>query len=176
VFSPYALLASVAVLAATFGAGWWFGSDGKRDLEAQIEAAGDRRRGEVSALVVDLSARNTKLAEQLALERGRDQRVFVFLKGKVPEYVTPAADARCVVPRGFVLHHDAAWRGSTVPEAPRGEVERASGLPLSRVATVNAANAEQCRGLRRDLEAWERWYDDTQARWDAFARGTQGKP
>lgn len=172
----YGFLIAVAILAATYFVGWWHGGTGKRELEAQIAAAAEKRREDISTLVVDLSGRNQRLAEQLALERGRDNRVFITLKEKVPVYVTQAADRGCIVPRGFVLHHDAAWRGSELPAAPAGSVDAPSGVPLSGVADATADNAKTCRDFRREAELWRTWYRDTQARWDAFARGTQGQP
>lgn len=172
----YGFLIAVAILAATYFAGWWHGGSGKRELEAQIAVAVEKRRQDVSELVVDLSGRNQKLAEQLALERGRDNRVFITLKEKVPVYVTQAADRGCIVTRGFVLHHDAAWRGAELPEAPAGSVDVPSGIPLSGVADATADNAKTCRDFRREAELWRTWYRNTQARWDAFARGTQSQP
>ncbi len=173
---PYGLIAAAALLAGVYAAGWWHGSGGKRELEREISTAVEKRRTDIAELVVDLSGRNQALAQQLTLERGRDNRVFVTLKERVPVYVTESADRGCVVPRGFVLHHDAAWGGSELPAAPGGPVDAPSGIPLSRVADANAGNAQACRDLRREVDTWRTWYRDTRARWDAFARATQGQP
>jgi hypothetical protein len=172
----YGFLLALAVAAAIFFAGWWQGSSGKRALERAIEAAVEKRRADIADLTVYFSNRDTAAREQFALERGRDQLLLEDLKAKVPTYVTPKADRACVVPRGFVLHHDAAWRGTPLPEAAGGSVDADSGIPLSRVAGVNTDNAGTCRELRAEVVFWRKWYPDTQARWDAFARGTEGKP
>jgi hypothetical protein len=163
------------VLAVAFGGGWWYGSSGKRELEREIQASVEKRRSDVATFVVSMSKREQDAREQLALERSRDHTVYVTLKKEVPVYVTAKADAGCVITRGFVQHHDAAWRGAALPEAPSGSVDAASGIPLSRVADVNAENAAVCRDLRHEAEAWRAWYVGVSIEWDAFLEKIAGR-
>lgn len=172
----YGFLISIAIAAAVYFAGWWHGSAGTRELKAEIAVAVEKRRADIADLTVYFSDRDTKMRAENAAERSRQQLATNDLLSKVPRYVTANSDRGCVVPRGFVLHHDAAWRGAAVPESPGGSVDTPSGIPLSRVATVNTVNAGACIELRTEVELWRKWYPDTQARWDAFARGTQSQP
>lgn len=169
------ILISIAFLAIAYFAGWWHGGQGKRELEQQIQASVVERRSDVSDLVVAMSTREQKAREQLALERGRDHTVYVTLKKEVPIYVTPKADAGCVVTGGFVQHYDAAWRGAALPEAPGGSVDAASGISLSGVASVDADNAAACRDLRHEAEAWRSWYVDVSTEWGAFLEKIGGR-
>ena len=157
-WATLALFASIAG-----GLAWWrhdIAATATAGLRAEIAGANEKRRREVADYVADMSARNTALAGELRAERGRVKTETQVLKEKVPTYVTPAADRACVVPRGFVLHHDAAWSGrpAPVPATAGGPVDAPSGVPLSRVADVNADNAGACRELRTEVEYWRRWY------------------
>lgn len=179
--------ATLALLAATAGGlAWWrhdIGAQAVASLKAEIVEAHEQRRREVADYVSDMSARNTALAGELRVERGRVKTETQYLKAKVPDYVTPAADRACVVPRGFVLHHDASWRGAALPAAPGGSVDAPSGIPLSRVESVNTDNAGACRDLLAEVRGWRRWYPEHKAKYDAFAarwnaqsRGAEGQP
>lgn len=93
-------------------------------------------------------------------ERDRIRYVTQTLVEKVPEYVTPEADARCVVPLGFVRVHDAAAAGlpTVVASADRAH-DAPSGVELSTIAATVAGNYGTCNSFRQtliDLQAWER--------------------
>ena len=178
---------ALGLLAALAGGLWWLRHDAATQatagLRAEIAQAHAQRREEVAAYVVDMSARNTALAGELRAERGRVKTEIQVLKGKVPDYVTPIADGRCIVPRGFVLHFDAAWGGAALPAAPGGLVDAPSGIPLSRVESVVTDNAGACRDLLTEVRGWRRWYPDHKAaydahasRWNAQSRGAEGQP
>lgn len=75
---------------------------------------------------------------------------------RIPKYVTPAADAACVVPDGFVRLHDAAAQ-DVDPGPPAATDLAASGIALSQVARVDAANlgiAHLYANRVHGLEAW----------------------
>ncbi len=81
-----------------------------------------------------------------------------ILLTEVPHYVSPAADAACVVPVGFVRLHDAAARGAgAVPDASAEPNDAASAVALSTVGGAVAGNYGLCLGIRQqllDLQGW----------------------
>lgn len=78
---------------------------------------------------------------------------------EVPVYVTQAADARCVIPVGFVRVHDEAATG--VPVAAGDSNEAASGIALSAVAETIADNYGTCRETAEQLKALQEWVRST---------------
>lgn len=183
------LWAAAAVLALVAGGlAWWrhdIAARATAELRAEIATSQARRREEVAEYVLDMSARNTALVGELLLERGRVKTETRYLKQKVTDYVTPLADSRCIVPRGFVLHFDAAWsgRGAALPGSAGRLVDEPSGVPLSRVEDVVTDNAGACHELLAEVRAWRRWYpehksnhDARAARWNAQSRGAAGEP
>ena len=84
---------------------------------------------------------------------------------KVPAYVTPKADAGCVVTAGFVRVHDAAASGAGLPDADDRSVadDAPSGVALSAIAEtvagnygVCAANASQLIHLQDAVSAFQK--------------------
>ena len=79
---------------------------------------------------------------------------------KVPVYVTPEADARCILPVGFVRLFNAAATGSSpdaVP-APPGLADSApSGVECSVVASTVADNFGKYRSVAAQLNAHIDW-------------------
>ena len=65
---------------------------------------------------------------------------------EVIKYVTPEADARCVIPAGFVRLHNTAANGGDLPEVDNGEQsnDSATELALSSVGEVVAENYNRC--------------------------------
>ena len=79
--------------------------------------------------------------------------------------VSPAADARCVVPVGFVRAHDAAVVGLPDIAAAAGQSdEAASGLELSAVARTVAGNYGACREAAEQVTGWQDFYRQVQSR------------
>ncbi|MBL8518175.1 MAG: hypothetical protein JNM76_14535 [Betaproteobacteria bacterium] len=170
---PRTTLAIVACIAAWFAHGW----DVDRKLAAQAERYAQRdaaiRREHQSAVadyVVAMSARITTLRAERDAAAGRVQTEIQLIKERTRDYITPLSVSRCVVPRGFVLHHDAAWSGdlAALARSPGALVDEPSGVPLDRVADINADNAGTCRQLAIDVDAWERWYIDRRDAWESF--------
>lgn len=103
--------------------------------------------------VVELRGQqNTQLIAAHVAERERIRFVYRDLVKEVPTYVTPAADAACPVPVGFVRVHDAAAAGvpPTGPGAD-GADDAASGIALSAVGQTVAGNYGTCREWRQQL-------------------------
>jgi hypothetical protein len=140
--------------------------------EKKIAAEVDKRRASVAEYVVDMSARNTALQANLAAERGKIKAETQTLVKTVTNYVTPLADRQCVVPAGFVQHHDAAWSMSALPPAAVGLVDAPSGIPLSRVERVASENAGIAHEWRAEALGWRKWYADRRAEHSAWCRKT----
>lgn len=111
-----------------------------------------------------------KEAEPIIIEKVVEVEKKVYVQGKtitkeIPVYVSTQADAACTVPLGFVSVYD---RANSAPSDAQGDTARAtdaasasdadavrapewiaepSGLPLSRIAEVNAANAAEYKAL-----------------------------
>jgi hypothetical protein len=142
----------VVLLAAGFAAGWtvkgWQVGAAARTAEARVlrqaETAGQIS---VAAATADQAAR-----DQITAETG------TIIK-ELPAHVTPADDARCVVPFGFVRSYDAAATGDlSALSGAAGEPDGApSGVALSAVATTDVANLGDCRGVARQLTDLEDW-------------------
>jgi hypothetical protein len=95
---------------------------------------------------------------QLQVAENTHRIIYRNIKEKVPVYVTPKADAACIVPNGFVVLYDAAVSGNK-PESVAaaygvgpGDVDRPSGIPLSKIGSVSVDNADACSGWHDKLE------------------------
>lgn len=146
--------AFVAVISASI----WLRHDGvmseRHKWEAQVaEMARAARKQEAAA-----NEAATEMREAL-----REKQIVVRTETKtliqeVPVYVTSNADRACVVPAGFVLHHDAAANLSRLPAPAVGLIDAPSGIPLSRVESVVAQNYGVAHELAAEVRAWRDWY------------------
>jgi len=128
----------------------------KATLKAEADAEAQREKAGAQA--------STQTATALTAERVRIQTVTKTLIEKVPTYVPAAADARCVVPLGFVQLHDAAAQGLSGPAG--GPEEAPSGVPLSAVAATVAANYGVAYDWRAEALSWRDWYGKQAAIWN----------
>lgn len=113
---PYRLLALVLLAVALVGFGWleganhvqdeWDAANTKQDLQA---SGVKERQAEATVQVV------TKYVDRVKVVRETGETIIK----EVPIYVTPEADATCVLYRGFVRLHDAAAAGR-IPEPAGG--------------------------------------------------------
>lgn len=158
------------LLMALAGAWFWHAHDKSAAIEAHDKAATEQRRAEVAEFVVAMSGRETA-ARAANAARAEQVRIETrTLIEKVPEYVTTAADARCIIPAGFVRHYDAAWSLSPLPAAAGGSVDEPSGFPLSRVESSITDNAGSAKQWRAESLAWRDWYARNKSAFDAFAQ------
>lgn len=106
---------------------------------------------------------------------------FTNLRKEVRAHVTPADDARCIVPLGFVrtLNRGLAGRDRRAPELP-GAAGRpdaaASGLALSDVADQLLGGFEAPYAWRAEADAWRGWYPRVCAEWRAAGGACDGPP
>ena len=136
-------------------------------MEEQYNKRVDRLTDNYTKVLEDLHKR-LKAAEN------RPPIVKTVIK-EVTKYVTPSADARAVVPAGFVWYHDVAATESPDDAAalaanPPADVDAPSGIALSTVATVTAFNYEECRTRGVMLDLWQQWYVRSKAEYEAFSK------
>lgn len=158
---------ALAVLALLFGVhhhGFNKGLAKERAAEAaRLERARkDVARREAKAVQITDTAR-----AELGRETVRIQTRTVTLIKEVPRYVSPASDARCVIPVGFVRLHDAAASASELPPASGGPLDAPSGVDLSAVASVVTENYGSALQWRAEALTWRSWYRDQRAAWEA---------
>lgn len=161
------LALALAVVALLFGVH----HHGYQAGVAHEKAAQTKRLEAARKKVVKREAKAVAITDQarssLARERVVIQTRTITLIKEVPTYVTPAADARCVVPVGFVRFHDAAAAGSPVlPATPGGPLDAPSGVDLSAVAATLAENYGIAYDWRAEALTWRQWYKDQKAEWD----------
>jgi len=150
---PYRLLALAALAVALAGFGWvkgadhvraeWDAATGKQALQV---AGVKQRQANASVQVV------TKYVDRIKVVREKGDTIIK----EVPTYVTPEADARCVIPRGFVRLHDAA-AANKIPDPAGTSDAAASGIALSTAAGTIANNYERCAENSEQLIALQSW-------------------
>lgn len=124
--------------------------DANRQLVATLQF--ERQQGAVTNQVAIAAAEHQVAIQTRTIETVRE----------VPRYVTREADARCTVPVGAVRLHDAAAKGvppDAVSFAAGKPNDAASGVDLSRLMSVAAANYGSCLQVRQnyiDLQSWVR--------------------
>lgn len=174
VFNRYFLAGAAAL--AIVGAGWWWHTsrvdraveaEGKR-WEQMVEAERAANRAKISDWVVEMVERDGRARAAYAKLAAERREIFITLQKEVPVYVTSLADSRCIVPRGFVQHHDAAAAAGPAPDpaSSGGSVDADSGLALSAVAGTVAVNYAICHDAIAEVRRWREWYADFSAQWE----------
>lgn len=128
-----------------------------RDLQAtkeQVATSEAARATEAKYFKIATDALNANATRQAEIQ----WRTKVLIQ-KVPEYVTTAADNRCVVPVGFVRLYDAQVAGTDpLPAAPGESLDADSGVALSRVAETDQYNLGVAKSALAEVHAWRDWY------------------
>ena len=115
--------------------------------EMQVQIAQTEKAGaEASVKVV------TKYIDRVQIVKEKGDAIVQ----KVPEYITKESDAKCTIPNGFVVLHDAAAKGE-VPDSTRDVNEAASGVALSTVGKTVAENYTTCHQNVEQLKALQEW-------------------
>lgn len=160
--AKYALriLAPLAILLAVFAFGY---SRGASNVRADWNADVAQRQ----LALADAEARASKITTKIVTEYVDRVRV-IREKGQtivkeVPVYVTPKADAACVVPRGFVRVHDGAARNQP-PGAPEATDDAPAGIALSAVAEITADNYRTYHEVAEQLRALQQWVAEQTAK------------
>lgn len=165
------------VLAAVAAALWWehikaeWMAEGARAIAETNRKARDERHEAIAEYVVASSQRAIASdAEQRRIRSRLELEQLNRPKG-VGAYVTPKADAACIVPDGFVRYHDAAVPRAdgrpALPGAASGSADRPSGVQLSRIGSVVAGNYDACQELLERVPKLRAWCATECAAWDA---------
>lgn len=127
----------------------------------RVQKAWDAERQ--AARVADIAHEaKASLATQMVVDHYIDRVHVVLTQGatitkQVPVYVTREADARYVVPVGFVQLHDAAVRGAHLSDTPGAAADAPARVALSAVAGTVVDNYASCRANAEQLTALQDW-------------------
>lgn len=140
--------------------------------------------------VAGLKADNELALAQVSAKLDRSEKRSKLLKEKldaaIPFYVSPEADAQCVVPVGFIRLHNLSLEGRANPSAPAQgltipgsrpkDADAPSGVALSTVGSTVATNYAECEARREIIESWQEWHLKMKAAWESATRQTISAP
>lgn len=150
---PYKLLALGLLVLALFGTGWVKGANYVHGQWEAATAAEALRQAKVAAKQAEATVKvQTKYIDRVRVVREKGDTIIK----EVPVYVTPEADARCIVNAGFVRLHDAAAKNE-VSEPASGVNETPSGVALSTVAATVGENYKRCHQNAEQLIHLQEW-------------------
>ena len=116
-----------------------------KEMQAQI-AQTEKAGAEASVKIV------TKYVDRVQIVKEKGDAIVQ----KIPEYISKESDAKCTIPNGFVVLHDAAVKGE-VPDSSRDSNEAASGIALSSVGKTVTQNYTICHQTEEQLKALQEW-------------------
>lgn len=154
------LLIKFGLVAVLIGSLFFYGRHvgwQERDLMAAKDsvAASEEARG-IEAKYFKLAMDSVQVNDARQAEIQWRTKVLIQ---RVPKYVTPIADSRCVVPTGFVQLYDAAVAGSDLAPAAAGQsFDNDSGIALSRVAETDQYNLGVAKSALTEVQSWRKWY------------------
>jgi hypothetical protein len=154
--------------------GYRAGRAAERQAVAAREIAAARQLARVAQASASISA-SARADNAAALAQIRT--LTLKLQQKVPTYVSPQADRRCVVPVGYVRLRDAAGAGlDPVAPAAGGSLDADSGLVLSDLAENDIANAAAFNAATEEVRAWRAWYARQADLWAKSIRAPAAGP
>jgi hypothetical protein len=127
-----------------------YGTEMKWRAEAaKLKADMDRK--------IALSEKNSKqiVTKYVTKTKVIKEKGDVIIK-EVPKFITKDADAKCVVPKSFVLLHDSAAKNE-VPDSSQGIDGTASGTKLSAIGETITINYNNYHQLSERLKALQDW-------------------
>jgi hypothetical protein len=146
--------ALAALVLAAYGMGRL--QEAHRGADALLAYVG--QQAAQSARIVTRQAKVVTVVE--TKYRDRIQKIYVEgkqIEADIPQYITPADAGLFAVNAGFVRVVDAAWAGH--PVGPASDSDRGpAGIPLDRIAEVEAGNATSCRAWREQALGWREFY------------------
>ena len=159
--SPLGRFIGIALAIVGLLGGVWLAGD--RHGHKAEQAAQARRVEAAKKVVAKTEAKQTAISatigQQTQAKQVEIRTVTKTLIQKVPVYVTVQADAKCVVPLGFVRLHDAAAAGSLpkVPDTAGQSDDAPSGIALSAVASTVTQNYGICHENAAQLAGLQAW-------------------
>lgn len=146
-----------------------------REAAWKAAAADHEARYALERAKVEADARKALAALQAQLDAAREvaRRARQDMELARSRYVSAKADAGCVVPVGFVLYHNRAAAiadgqagASAAPDPSASVADAPSGVALSAVADVTAANLAALGECREQVAGWQAHWKLTEA-WHA---------
>ena len=150
---PYRLLALALLAVALVGFGWVKGAG---HVQAEWDAANTKQALQVSVVKQRQAEATVQVVTQYVDRVKIVRETGATIVKEVPVYVSPEADAACVLPRGFVRLHDTAAAGR-ISEPAGGSDASPAGIALSTVAGTVADNYERCHENAEQLIALQMW-------------------
>jgi len=130
---------------------------------------GDKRTGQAHIDYIEQQAQawiNLMQRRQIVVTKietkYRDRQKIIYLNGEeieksVKDFISPVADARCIVNTGFVRIHDAAW--TNTPAGATSDTDgEPGGVSLTEVGEATAHNAKVCYAWREQALGWREFY------------------
>jgi hypothetical protein len=167
------ILVAAAIAAAVF---WWerlrtsWIAQGVLEEHARQEVVNARahtkRENEISGFREEMLQANAGLQRQLG---AKDQEIDRLNKER-GNHVSPAADSRCIVPRGLVRDLDGALPGAAGRAAVSdagGDQDAAAGVSLSWISGIIRGNYGQCAKYIERLSGFEQRRYEACLAWDA---------
>lgn len=156
-------------------------ADGRKAGVRAERAAQAQRDAEAAKRLAKLEADSAKISAAARRDndaaRVRIAALSLELQQKVPTYVSPQADRRCIVPVGYVRLRDAAGAGvSPVPGSAGQSLDADSGLVLSDLAANDVTNAAAFRTAVEEVKAWRAWYRAQAELWSKNIRPAAPAP
>jgi len=182
-------LGKITIIATAVAFGLWWGCMAiyqlgydARDKLAQEEAAAVKaaaekalkERREAIAAIVLANVDAAKTVDERLRQRDADRQAkTITITKEVTKYVPATADARCVVPAGFVWLHNASRVGLPATAAPSGPaIEADSGVALSDLAKDDARTVELYNACRDQVAETVAWYEGVRTRYSQM-RGAE---
>ncbi len=107
------------------------------------------------------------VAKEITDQTTQVRYVTKTLLEKVPIYVTPEADSRCIVPVGAISLLNAAARGEAEVAGPAGgPYEAPSGISLAALTDFGVYNLGVGHELLTEVLGWRRWYTLHRDEWN----------
>lgn len=115
---------------------------------------------EAKQQIAKIESQSKQITEKVVVQY-RDKIVTIREQGEtivkeIPKYITVESDAKCDVPNGFVVLHDATAQ-TKVPPAPSSTDGDASGVKISEVGRTVSQNYTTCNQVREQLKSLQEW-------------------
>lgn len=154
----------------------------RNDLQAVVGSLRETVKNQHEAndkALAQLKEDNKKLLStisgKLDASEAKARKLREALDAQTTIYVTPKADAQCIVPNGFVRLHDlpiearpsapTSSESFTIPSGRSEDVDSPSGIALSEVGRTVAYNYTTCEQRKAIIESWQSWYTGSLANW-----------
>jgi hypothetical protein len=151
----YGLLMRTVGIILLIGSVYLYGGYGTemkwRKVAAELKADMDKK--------VALSEKNSKqiVTKYITKTKVVKEKGDVIIK-KVTEYINKDADAKCTVPKSFVLLHDSAAKNE-VPDSSQGIDGSPSSVKLSTIGETVTINYNNYHQLSERLKALQDWVE-----------------